>query len=99
MLLIDLKYSQFLGFQCIFFNVFFGFVDIWFCVDLSFFDGIFGIIFYEYVNIQLCISNYMVLWVFYVFDWCKWVFQGNSVGKVVIGSYLEDGYNYVSICE
>lgn len=36
----------------------------------------------------------------YAFDWCKWpVHQqgvGESAGKMAVGSYLEDGHNYVS---
>lgn len=40
-------------------------------------------------------SNYMAPWATYAFDWCKWAPQGNSAGKVAIGSYLEDGHNFV----
>lgn len=40
-------------------------------------------------------SNYMAPWATYAFDWCKWTPQGNSAGKVAIGSYLEDGHNFV----
>lgn len=41
-------------------------------------------------------SNYMAPWASYAFDWCKWAPQGNGAGKVAIGSYLEDGHNFVS---
>lgn len=41
-------------------------------------------------------SNYMAPWTSYAFDWCKWAPQGNGAGKVAIGSYLEDGHNFVS---
>lgn len=41
-------------------------------------------------------SNYMAPWATYAFDWCKWAPQGNGAGKVAIGSYLEDGHNFVS---
>lgn len=42
-------------------------------------------------------SNYMAPWATYAFDWCKWAPQGNGAGKVAIGSYLEDGHNFVSL--
>lgn len=45
-------------------------------------------------------SNYLAPWALYAFDWCKWPVQqysGNaSAGKVAVGSYIEDGHNYVS---
>ena len=51
-------------------------------------------------------SNYQASWAIYAFDWCKWsVYRHNSgggsggggggAGKVAVGSYLEDGHNYV----
>ena len=44
--------------------------------------------------------NYLAPWAVYAFDWCKWpVHQsglGDSAGKIAIGSYLEDGHNFVS---
>jgi hypothetical protein len=43
--------------------------------------------------------NYLAPWAVYAFDWCKWPLQqhsiGDSAGKVAVGSYLEDGHNYV----
>lgn len=41
-------------------------------------------------------SNYTAPWATYAFDWCKWAPQGNGAGKVAMGSYLEDGHNFVS---
>ena len=45
--------------------------------------------------------NYLAPWAVYAFDWCKWpVAQqglGDSAGKMAIGSYLEDGHNFVSL--
>ena len=48
-------------------------------------------------------SNYLAPWAVYAFDWCKWPVQqnaGDSAGKMAIGSYVEDGHNFVnnSIC-
>lgn len=43
--------------------------------------------------------SYLAPWAVYAFDWCKWPIQqhsiGDSAGKVAVGSYLEDGHNYV----
>jgi DDB1- and CUL4-associated factor 7 len=41
-------------------------------------------------------SNYLAPWAIYAFDWCKWPAQNNDAGKVAVGSYLEDGHNFVS---
>lgn len=41
-------------------------------------------------------SNYMAPWAIYAFDWCKWRPQNNGAGKIAVGSYLEDGHNFVS---
>ena len=45
--------------------------------------------------------NYLAPWAVYAFDWCKWPVQkqglGDAAGKMAIGSYLEDGHNFVSI--
>ena len=43
-------------------------------------------------------SNYLAPWAVYAFDWCKWPVQNGSsdaAGKMAIGSYLEDGHNFV----
>lgn len=46
-------------------------------------------------------SNYLAPWAVYAFDWCKWPVQqsssGDSAGKMAIGSYVEDGHNFVCI--
>jgi WD repeat-containing protein 68 len=41
-------------------------------------------------------SNYLAPWAIYAFDWCKWPAQGRDAGKLAVGSYLEDGHNFVS---
>lgn len=45
--------------------------------------------------------NYLAPWAVYAFDWCKWPVQhqglGDAAGKMAIGSYLEDGHNFVRI--
>lgn len=44
-------------------------------------------------------SNYLAPWAVYAFDWCKWPVQqqnsGDAAGKIAIGSYVEDGHNFV----
>lgn len=42
-------------------------------------------------------SHYMAHWPIYAIDWCKWPpRQSNaSAGKIALGSYMEDGHNYV----
>jgi WD repeat-containing protein 68 len=42
-------------------------------------------------------SNYLAPWAIYAFDWCKWPVQQQAAGagKVAVGSYLEDGHNFV----
>ena len=45
-------------------------------------------------------SNYLAPWPVYAFDWCKWPVpqqsSGEGAGKMAIGSYVEDGHNFVS---
>ena len=45
--------------------------------------------------------NYLAPWAVYAFDWCKWPVNqqgmGDSAGKMAIGSYLEDGHNFVCV--
>ena len=44
-------------------------------------------------------SNYLAPWPVYAFDWCKWPVQSNAgdlAGKIALGSYVEDGHNFVS---
>lgn len=54
-----------------------------------------GTIGYELANAQPSTSSYLAPWALYAFDWCKWTPQGRGAGKVAIGSYLEDGHNFV----
>lgn len=42
-------------------------------------------------------SNYLAPWAIYAFDWCKWPAQNHDAGKVAVGSYLEDGHNFVRV--
>ena len=44
-------------------------------------------------------SNYLAPWAIYAFDWCKWPAQGHDAGKVAVGSYLEDGHNFVRMTQ
>lgn len=50
---------------------------------------------YDGANAQPTNSNYLAPWAIYAFDWCKWPAQGHDAGKVAVGSYLEDGHNFV----
>jgi WD repeat-containing protein 68 len=41
-------------------------------------------------------SNYLAPWAVFAFDWCKYpILNGNSAGKMALGSYLEDPHNFV----
>ncbi|KAK4675516.1 hypothetical protein QC764_504900 [Podospora pseudoanserina] len=95
----DSKYSQSSGSQRIPSNAPLGLADIRPRADSSLSDGIPGTTSYEHANTQSRTSNYMAPWALYAFDWCKWAPQGNSAGKVAIGSYLEDGHNYIQILD
>lgn len=45
-------------------------------------------------------SNYLAPWPIFAVDWCKWPPKSNvGVGKVAIGSYLEDNHNFIQILE
>jgi len=72
-----------------------GLADIRPRADSSMSDGVPGTMAYELANMQPTLSNYLAPWALYAFDWCKWQPGGNSAGKVAIGSYLEDGHNFV----
>ncbi|GAB1317358.1 hypothetical protein MFIFM68171_07568 [Madurella fahalii] len=76
-----------------------GLADIRPRADSSLSDGLPGTPAYELANAQSRTSNYMAPWALYAFDWCKWTPQGNSAGKVAIGSYLEDGHNFIQILD
>lgn len=72
-----------------------GLADIRPRADSSLSDGIPGSSQYEMVNSQPGTSKYLAPWALYAFDWCKWPANDNSAGKVALGSYLEDGHNFV----
>lgn len=74
-----------------------GLADIRPRADSSLSDGIPGSLQYELANGQPGTSNYLAPWALYAFDWCKWPAHGNGAGKVALGSYLEDGHNFVRI--
>ncbi|RDW73293.1 hypothetical protein BP6252_07200 [Coleophoma cylindrospora] len=54
---------------------------------------------YDGVNATPTNSNYLAPWALYAFDWCKWPAQNHDAGKVAIGSYLEDGHNFIQILD
>ena len=77
-----------------------GLADIRPRADSTLSDGPPGTLGYELNNCQPSASNYLAPWALYAFDWCKWPPQGKGAGKVAIGSYLEDGHNFVgSFCD
>ncbi|CAN8101605.1 unnamed protein product [Discula destructiva] len=77
-----------------------GLADIRPRADSSLSDGMTGSLDYGGTqNAPQGTSNYMAPWASYAFDWCKWAPQGNGAGKVAIGSYLEDGHNFIQILD
>jgi WD repeat-containing protein 68 len=52
---------------------------------------------YDGANAVPTNSNYLAPWAIYAFDWCKWPAQNSDAGKVAVGSYLEDGHNFVRL--
>jgi WD repeat-containing protein 68 len=74
-----------------------GLADIRPRADSSLSDGLPGSMQYELANGQPGTSNYLAPWAVFAFDWCKWAPQGNSSGKLALGSYLEDGHNFVRV--
>jgi WD repeat-containing protein 68 len=52
---------------------------------------------YDGANATPTNSNYLAPWAIYAFDWCKWPAHNRDAGKLAVGSYLEDGHNFVSI--
>ncbi|KAF2755226.1 WD40 repeat-like protein [Pseudovirgaria hyperparasitica] len=45
-------------------------------------------------------SSYLAPWGVYAFDWCKWpIRNGDSAGKMAVGSYLEDPHNFIQILD
>ncbi|KAI6781287.1 putative WD repeat-containing protein-like protein [Emericellopsis cladophorae] len=76
-----------------------GLADIRPRADSSMSDGAPGTLGYDLAHAQAGTSNYMAPWPIYAFDWCKWRPQGNSAGKLAVGSYLEDGHNFIQILD
>ncbi|KAJ9150444.1 WD repeat domain-containing protein [Pleurostoma richardsiae] len=76
-----------------------GLADIRPRADSSLSDGLPGSLAYELANTQPGTSNYLAPWALYAFDWCKWPPQGNGAGKLALGSYLEDGHNFIQILD
>ncbi|GJD04969.1 WD repeat domain-containing protein [Colletotrichum higginsianum] len=76
-----------------------GLADIRPRADSSMSDGVPGSVAYELANAQPGTSNYLAPWALYAFDWCKWPPQGHGAGKLAVGSYLEDGHNYIQILD
>lgn len=74
-----------------------GLADIRPRADSTLSDGPPGTLGYDLANTQPSTSNYLAQWPLYAFDWCKWAPQGKGAGKVAIGSYLEDGHNFVRL--
>ncbi|EPE04812.1 wd domain-containing protein [Ophiostoma piceae UAMH 11346] len=73
-----------------------GLADIRPRADSSVSDGFSG---GDSLNTQPGTSNYMAPWALYAFDWCKWPSTGSGAGKLAIGSYLEDGHNFIQILD
>lgn len=75
-----------------------GLADIRPRADSGLSDGLPGANPYSYdgANAMPTNSNYLAPWAIYAFDWCKWPAHNNDAGKVAVGSYLEDGHNFVS---
>lgn len=74
-----------------------GLADIRPRADSSLSEGLPGANPYSYdgANAVPTNSNYLAPWAIYAFDWCKWPAQNHDAGKVAVGSYLEDGHNFV----
>ena len=76
-----------------------GLADIRPRADSGLADGLPGANPYSYdgANATPTNSNYLAPWAIYAFDWCKWPAQNHDAGKLAVGSYLEDGHNFVSL--
>lgn len=83
------------GSQRNFSNTPLGLADIRPRADSGMSDGGPGGVGQDVSNTQPGPSNYLAPWAVYAFDWCKWPPQGNGAGKLAVGSYLEDGHNFV----
>ncbi|KJZ75403.1 hypothetical protein HIM_05329 [Hirsutella minnesotensis 3608] len=76
-----------------------GLADIRPRADSSMSDGAAGAATHEMSNAQSGPSSYLAPWAVYAFDWCKWLPQGSGAGKLAVGSYLEDGHNFIQILD
>lgn len=76
-----------------------GLADIRPRADSGLSDGLPGANPYSYdgANATPTNSNYLAPWAIYAFDWCKWPAHNHDAGKLAVGSYLEDGHNFVSL--
>ncbi|KID98326.1 WD domain containing protein, partial [Metarhizium majus ARSEF 297] len=87
------------GSQRNFSNTPLGLADIRPRADSSMSDGAPGATGQDISSTQPGPSNYMAPWAVYAFDWCKWPPLGNGAGKLAVGSYLEDGHNFIQILD
>lgn len=83
------------GSQRNFSNAPLGLADIRSRADSSISDSAVGTAAHDLANAQPGPSNYLAPWAVYALDWCKWLPQGSGAGKLAVGSYLEDGHNFV----
>lgn len=74
-----------------------GLADIRPRADSAVSDGPPGMMAHSPANFQPGPSSYLAPWAVYAFDWCKWTPQGTGAGKLAVGSYLEDGHNFVCV--
>ncbi|KAM4055981.1 WD domain, G-beta repeat domain-containing protein [Hirsutella rhossiliensis] len=74
-----------------------GLADIRPRADSSMSDSAAGTAAHDLANAQPGPSNYLAPWAVYALDWCKWPPQGTGAGKLAVGSYLEDGHNFIQI--
>ncbi|PHH80630.1 hypothetical protein CDD80_633 [Ophiocordyceps camponoti-rufipedis] len=87
------------GSQRNFSNTPLGLADIRPRADSTMSDGASGTAAYDIANAQPGPSNYLCPWAVYAFDWCKWPPQGSGAAKLAVGSYLEDGHNFIQILD
>ncbi|RDA89552.1 hypothetical protein CP533_2568 [Ophiocordyceps camponoti-saundersi (nom. inval.)] len=92
------KYSA-AGSQRNFSNTPLGLADIRPRADSSMSDGATGTAAHDLTNAQPGPSNYIAPWAVYAFDWCKWSPPGGGAAKLAVGSYLEDGHNFIQIID
>ncbi|EQK98052.1 WD domain containing protein [Ophiocordyceps sinensis CO18] len=85
------------GSQRNFSNAPLGLADIRPRADSSMSDSVAGTAAYDLANAQPGPSNYLAPWAVYALGWCKWPPQGTGAGKLAVGSYLEDGHNFIQI--